>query len=101
MRNFILVSFILLIAASAFGHAGEIHKYMGTVTTLHDDGSFIVKKTDGTTMHVEVSQATAYQHADGRQAKAADLVSGARVVVTIGKDGKTATLVKLARTSGR
>ena len=96
MRKFILLSLLLLVALNAFGHAGEVHKYMGTVTTLHDDGSFMLKKTDGKTMHVEVAKTTAYRQANGRVAKAADLTAGKRVVVTISKDGKTASEVKFA-----
>jgi multidrug efflux pump subunit AcrA (membrane-fusion protein) len=96
MRKFILFSLLLLVALNAFGHAGEVHKYMGTVTALHDDGSFMLKKTDGETTHVVVATTTAYRHADGRVATRADLKSGNRVVVTISTDGKTATEVKLA-----
>ena len=95
MRNFILGSLVVLVAAAAFGHAGEVHKYMGTVTTLHDDGSFMLKKTDGETMHVEVATSTVYQSADGKSAKASELAAGTRVVVTIAKDGRTATHVRL------
>ena len=100
MRKFVLYSLLLLVASiaarNAFGHAGEVHKYMGTVTTLHDDGSFMLRKTDGKTIHVAVSKTTTYQHADGHVAKRAELVAGKRVVVTIAKDGKTASLVKFA-----
>ncbi len=96
MRKFILVSLLLLVALNAFGHAGEVHTYMGSVTALHDDGSFMLQKTDGKTMHVEVSTTTAYLHADGKPAARAELVAGRRVVVTISKDGKTATTIKLA-----
>ena len=97
MRNLIISVLVFLITTSAFAHAGEVHRYMGTVTMLHDDGSFMLKTTDGATIHVEVSKATAYQHADGRAAKHSDLVAGSRAVVTISEDGKTATLVKLAQ----
>jgi hypothetical protein len=96
MRRFLLFSFLLVVALHAFGHAGEVHNYMGTVTAVHDDGSFMLKKTDGKTMHVEVSAKTAYLHADGRAATRADLTAGKRVVVTIAKDGKTATTIKIA-----
>ena len=98
MRKFILHSVLLLVALNAFGHAGEVHNYMGTVTALHDDGSFMLEKTDGKTMHVEVSKSTAYLDANGKTAKPADLTAGKRVVVTISKDGKTATTIKLAAT---
>ena len=96
MRKFILVSLLLVAALHAFGHAGEVHTYMGTVTAKHDDGSFMLKKTDGKTMHVLVSEKTAYLHANGRAATPADLTTGKRVVATIAKDGRTATTVKIA-----
>jgi len=100
MRKLALYSLLLVVASfgslTAFGHAGEVHKYMGTVTALHDDGSFMLEKTDGKTMHVAVSAGTAYLHADGKAASRADLSVGKRVVATISKDGRTASMVKLA-----
>lgn len=96
MRKSILYSLLLLLALNAFGHAGEVHNYMGTVTAVHDDGSFTLAKTDGTTMHVAVSASTTYLHADGKAASRADLTAGKRVVATISKDGKTASTIKLA-----
>ena len=37
MKKTIAISLLLVFAAAtlAFGHAGEIHSYMGTVTTVH------------------------------------------------------------------
>lgn len=96
MRKFILFSVLLVVALNAFGHAGEVHTYMGTVTAIHDDGSFMLKTTDGKTKHVQVSKTTTYLHADGKSAKRTELATGKRVVVTIAKDGKTATTIKLA-----
>lgn len=96
MRKLILFTLLLVAAANAFGHAGEVHKYMGSVTAVHDDGSFMLAKTDGTTMHVHTAKTTAYQHANGSAAQRGELASGRRVVVTISTDGKTATLVKFA-----
>lgn len=95
MRKFVLYS-LLLVAFHAFGHAGEVHTYMGTVTVLHDDGSFMITKTDGKTLHVQVAKTTRYLHADGQTATPAEVASGKRVVVTISKDGKTASTIKLA-----
>ena len=97
MRKLILFSLLLLAAANALGHAGEVHTYMGTVTALHDDGSFLLKKTDGKTIHVFVSEKTVYLHSDGKAAIRTDVTAGKRVVVTISKDGKTATTVKIGR----
>lgn len=96
MRKFILYSLLLLVATGAFGHAGEVHKYMGTVTAVHDDGSFMLEKTDGKSMHVLVANTTAYQHANGSTAPRTELAAGKRAVVTISTDGKTASLVKFA-----
>src|SRR5687768_16760557 len=96
MRKSILYSLVFLVALNALGHAGEVHTSMGTVTTLHDDGSFMLKITDGKSMHVAVSKTTEYLHADGKAANAADLTAGRRAVVTISKDGRTATKIKLA-----
>jgi hypothetical protein len=96
MRKFILFSLLVIVALNAFGHAGEVHTYMGTVTALHDDGSFTLEKTDGQTMQVMVSASTAYLTADGKAASRADLTVGKRVVATIAKDGKTASTIKLA-----
>lgn len=95
MRKSILFSLLIIAALNAFGHAGEVHTYMGTVGALHDDGSFTLKKTDGESMRVEVSKATTYLHANGKAATRADLSAGKRVVVTLSKDGKTATTIKI------
>ena len=96
MRKLIPFLFLLIVALNGFGHAGEVHTWMGTVTLMHDDGSFTLEKTDGTTMQVAVSARTSYLHADGRTARSAELVAGKRVVVTMAKDGKTAMTIKLA-----
>ena len=97
MRRTALFLVLLLAAVSAFGHAGEVHNYMGTITALNEDGSFMLKKTDGETIQVAVSKETAFEFADGSAATAADLAAGKRAVVTISKDGKTASTVKVAR----
>jgi hypothetical protein len=96
MRKFILYALLLVVALNAFGHAGEVHNYMGTVTAVNGDGSFMLKKTDGTSMQVMVSASTAYLTADGKAASRADLTAGKRVVATISKDGRTASTIKLA-----
>ena len=96
MRKLVLYSLLLLVALNAFGHAGELHTYLGTVTMLHADGSFMLEKTDGRTMHVAVSKNTVYVHADGDPTTRTELLAGKRVSVTIAKDGRTATKIKLA-----
>lgn len=94
MRKALLYSLLLLLALNAFGHAGEVHTYMGTVGALHDDGTFTLNKTDGETMRVAVARNTAFVYADGKAASRAELAAGKRVVVTISKDGRTASTIK-------
>ena len=86
---------LLLTAAAAFGHAGEVHKYMGTIAAVNDDGSYTLDTTAGKSVRFEVSATTTFLHADGQKATAADLTKGKRAVVTVATDGKTATAVKL------
>ena len=93
------VSLLILLAVSstAFGHAGEVHTYLGTVTSVGADGSFVMKTTDGEARTVVVSNSTAYRYADGGPATAADVQPGRRVAAKIGTDGKTALTVKVGR----
>jgi len=97
MKRILALSlFVVLAATSAFAHAGHAHSYMGTVTMLHDDQSFMMKTTDGKTLTVKTSDKTVYRHADNRAASANDLVVGTRVVVKMTPDGKTAASVKMS-----
>lgn len=99
MMRKIFVMFVVLSLATgsaAFAHKGEVHTYMGTVSAVHDDGSFMLTTTTGTTVHVAVRKATTYSHSDGHVAKRSEIKSGSRVVVKISKDGKTALSVKMA-----
>ena len=88
--------FLILTATSAFAHAGHVHTYMGTVTTLSGDSAFMLKTSDGKTVTVETSNATKFLHADGHAATKADLAEGMRVVVKMSTDGKTALSVKMS-----
>src|SRR2546423_5505888 len=88
---------LVLLAASAFAHAGHVHTYMGVVSALHGDGSFTMSTMDGRDLAVQTAPATTYEHADGTVAKRADLSAGMRVVVKMAVDGKTAASVKMAR----
>ena len=97
MRKLIFLLFTLVVCASAFGHAGEVHTYMGTVTTVNDDGSFVVKKTSGEDLAVATSAKTAFLYSDDSPAKRSDLVAGMRVVVKISTDGRTASTVRMRR----
>jgi len=97
MKTTFAILALLLVAAGAFAHAGHVHTYMGTVSMLHDDGSFMMKTTDGKDITVATSATTAYLHADGTAATRADLATGMRVVVKLTLDGKTAASVKMAK----
>jgi hypothetical protein len=64
---------------------------MGTVSMLHDDGSFMIKTTDGKDVTVATSPATTWDPARS------DLAVGKRVVVKMTLDGKTASSVKMGK----
>jgi len=96
MKKTLALSLVLLLAgAAAFAHGGHAHTYMGSVTMLHDDGSFMMKTTDGKEITVMTSSDTAYAGTDGHAAKRSDLAVGMRVVVKMATDGKTAASVKM------
>lgn len=98
MRKRMAVSMLVMfVAAAAFAHAGHLHTYMGTVVERHKNGEFVMKTTDAKTLTVVTTSTTAWRHADGTPAKPAELKAGERVVVVMGKDGKTAASVKVQR----
>ena len=99
MKRHLAISLLIVFGtvAIALAHAGEVHSYMGTITSVEEDGSFMLKKTDGKTMHVLVSATTVYLLADGQKAEASDLKAGSRVVAKISNDGKTALTIKMSR----
>jgi len=88
--------FLFLAATTAFGHAGHIHTYMGSVTMLHGDGAFMMKTTDGKDLTIQTSAKTKWLHSDGHAAKRSELEVGQRVVVKMMTDGKTADTVKMS-----
>jgi len=97
MKRVTAISLLLVFAMAtvAFGHAGEVHSYMGTVTKLNDDGSFVMKTKEGKTITILTSKDTTYTHADDHAGTRSELIVGRRVVVRIAKDGKTALNVKM------
>lgn len=97
MKRITLVSLLLLFTATlAFAHAGEVHTYLGTITKINADGSFIIKMTNGKERTVLVAKETTYTHSGGRKATRSELVVGKRVSAKISKDGKTALNVKVS-----
>lgn len=97
MKRIVILSILFLFTTTvAFAHAGEEHTYLGTVTQLNADGSFVIEMTNGKERTVLVSKTTSYLHADGHQAKKEEVTVGKRVSVRISKDGKTALTVKFS-----
>ncbi len=87
---------VLFTATIAFAHAGEEHTYLGTITKLNADGSFVMKMMNGKDRTVLVSKTTTYTHSDGHKGNRSDLAVGQRVSARISKDGKTALDVKFS-----
>lgn len=101
MKRISIAGFLLLFTATmAFAHAGEVHTYLGTITTINANGSFVIKMTNGKERTVLVSENTTYTHADGHMGQHGELAAGMRVSAKISKDGKTALQVKFAAKSG-
>jgi glutamate synthase domain-containing protein 1 len=97
MKKLVAVSLFLLLAATgAFAHAGHIHTYMGSVTMLHGDNTFMMKTTDGKDLTIQTSAKTTWLHSDNHAAKQSELATGQRVVVKMMLDGKTAASVKMS-----
>jgi hypothetical protein len=96
MKKLVAVSLFLILAVSAFGHAGHIHTYMGSVTMLHGDNAFMMKTTDGKDLTIQTSPETTWLDSDDHAAKSSDLAVGQRVVVKMMVDGKTAASVKMS-----
>lgn len=92
------LTLILLFTASlAFAHAGHQHVHMGTITTMHKDGSFMLLNQKDETWHVVVSDKTVFLNADGTPAKRTDLAVNKRVVVKLDEAGTTALSVKIGK----
>ena len=99
MRKISLFIICSLLAANLFAHAGEVHTYMGTVTMLHGSNTFMMKTSEGKELTISTAKTTLYLHADGQPAKQSEVVAGRRIVVTMAKDGKTATRIKIGAMS--
>ncbi len=90
MKRTAVILATLLIATSAFSHAGHAHVYMGTVTALHGDGRFTVKTTEGKEVTIRTTSKTAFTP------QRSALTVGGRVVVRMLTDGKTAASVRMS-----
>ena len=95
MRRFFLILVVMVFAVPLFGHAGEAHTYMGTVTMLRDN-SFNMTTKDGKQVTVNYTDKTSFAHSDNHPARNSELAVGWRVVVKRSADGKTATSVKMS-----
>lgn len=92
MKKTIASLFVLLLATAAFAHAGHHHVF-GTVKQLTGD-ALLVHTREGTDATIALTKATVYKRGDA-DAKRADLVPGARVVIDMTTDGKSAEIVKI------
>ena len=91
-----LLAFALFFAAvSAFAHAGHVHTYMGTVTTVQNNNEFLLTTAEGRDFNIVTTSSTVFTDANDHAAKFSDLVRGVRVVVKMNVDGKTADSVKI------
>jgi len=95
-RNLMNLLAGLLVATVVFAHAGEVHSYLGTITTINRDGSFVMKLANGKNRTVLIAKSTTYEHSDGHKGKHSELIVGKRVSAKISKDGKTALSVKMS-----
>ncbi|HEX7190592.1 MAG TPA: hypothetical protein VF381_03365 [Thermoanaerobaculia bacterium] len=92
MKKTITALFVLLLAASAFAHAGHHHVF-GTVKQLTGD-ALLVHTKEGTDATISLTKETVYKRGDAAATRA-DLVPGVRVVIDMTTDGKSAEIVKI------
>jgi hypothetical protein len=85
----------LMIAAPAFAHEGHVHKFMGTISSVHE-GQLTVKTTDGKQVTFMVGDKTEILRGTAK-ASTSDLTEGTRVVVEAegGKALATAKRIRL------
>lgn len=77
---------LLIVPGALFAHGGKAHnKVMGTVTAI--DGTHIQVKTTHGSVSVPLAPNTMFMRGNA-MAKASDVVSGTRVVIEKGPDGK-------------
>lgn len=95
-KSIVAVLIACAVSTAAFAHKGEAHSYMGMITKSQAGGTFVMRTTAGKTVSFTTSTTTTYTYADNKPAKESALQPGARVVVKISKDGKTATSIKIA-----
>ncbi|HEY5610076.1 MAG TPA: hypothetical protein VIL97_02625 [Thermoanaerobaculia bacterium] len=92
-RSVWLFSISLFFAATLHAHEGHAHQLLGTVERVRDC-HFVIKTSTGEVKTIFPSASTKYERA-GQPATKQDVVSGARVSVTVENDGETATAVKI------
>lgn len=93
MMRKLMAVVLLLAAATAFAHAGHHHKYLGTVTAIHET-HVTIRTTDDKNVTFEVTKETAFKRGDAA-AKRAEMTVGTRVAVEMALDGKSAMVVKM------
>jgi hypothetical protein len=82
-------------AATAFGHGGHVHSYLGTVKSLSGT-SLVITTTESKDVSLVVTDATSVTRG-GKVVNVTELKSGIRVAIHVADDGRTATSVKVAK----
>jgi len=95
-KLFILTALLVVAAVPAFAHPGHEHTYMGTVSMLHGDNTFMMETEKGDVVTIVTDRKTTFMHADNTKAKMSDLAEGMKVVIKMSTDGKTANSIKMS-----
>ncbi len=96
-RLLIITALLVLASVPVFAHPGHVHEYVGTVSMLHGDNTFMMETAKGDVVTIVTSDKTTFMHADNHKAKMSDLEEGMKVVVKMSTDGKTAASIKMSK----
>ena len=99
MKRVLLITALLVMASvPLFAHPGHVHTYMGTVSMLHGDNTFMMETAKGDVVTVQTDSKTAFVLSPGNhKGKMGDLEEGMKVVVKMSTDGKTATSITMSK----
>jgi hypothetical protein len=96
-KLFVLTALLVIAAVPAFAHPGHAHTYMGTVSMLHGDNTFMIEtENGGDVVTIVTNKQTTFMHGDNTKAHLSDLAEGMRVVIKMSTDGKTAASIKMS-----
>lgn len=96
LHRLLITSIVALaLTATAFAHGGHKHQFLGTVKALQEN-HLVVTTTDKTDVTFTLTANTRLSKGTDAATKA-DLKEGVRVSIAVENDGKTATIVKIAK----